>query len=74
MLAVVTSRGREPSREAAPGTARQRTRHSTLPHGVGAAEITHAKFDMDMKNILRELEDTGFFQQVSSEMEMCVQF
>ena len=68
MVAVVTSRGRELSREAAPGSARQRTRHSTLPHGVGAAEITHAKFDMDMKNILRELEDTGFFQQVSSEI------
>ena len=41
-----------------------RNRHSTLPYGVGSAELTAAKFDMDMKNILRELEDTGFFQQV----------
>jgi len=43
--------------------AKQRTRHSTLPYGVGSADLTAAKFDMDMKNIIRELEDTGFFHQ-----------
>ena len=41
-----------------------RTRHQTLPYGVGSSELTAAKFDMDMKNIIRELEDTGFFNQV----------
>ena len=43
---------------------RPRTRHQTLPYGVGSTELTAAKFDMDMKNIIRELEDTGFFHQV----------
>jgi len=46
--------------------AKQRTRHSTLPYGVGSADLTAAKFDMDMKNIIRELEDTGFFHQSRS--------
>ena len=46
------------------GQARPRTRHQTLPYGVGSSELTAAKFDMDMKNIIRELEDTGFFHQV----------
>ena len=41
-----------------------RTRHSTLPYGVGSADLTAAKFDMDMKNIITDLENTGFFSQV----------
>ena len=47
-----------------PPPAKTRTRHSTLPYGVGSADLTMAKFDMDMKNIMRELEVTGFFSQV----------
>ena len=56
-------RDRDAGQTAAPVT-KQRTRHSTLPYGVGSADLTAAKFDMDMKNIIRELEDTGFFHQV----------
>ena len=55
---------REREEAGARGQARPRTRHQTLPYGVGSTELTAAKFDMDMKNIIRELEDTGFFHQV----------
>ena len=41
-----------------------RLRHSTLPYGVAAGDVRAAKFDHDMKSILKELETTGFFSQV----------
>ena len=55
---------REREEAGARGQTRPRARHQTLPYGVGSTELTAAKFDMDMKNIIRELEDTGFFHQV----------
>ena len=57
-------REREEAGPGGRGQVRPRTRHQTLPYGVGSTELTAAKFDMDMKNIIRELEDTGFFHQV----------
>ena len=43
---------------------KHRIRHSTLPYGVGAEVVRAAKFDQDMKSILKDLENTGFFSQV----------
>ena len=47
---------------------RARVRHTTLPYGVAATDLRQArtavdKQDLNMKLILKELEDTGYFSQ-----------
>ena len=50
---------------------KSRVRHKTLAYGVSGQDLERARFgstgqgsDEDMKKILRELEDTGFFSKV----------
>ena len=61
---------REPS-TASRDLTKTRVRHKTLAYGVSGRDLDRAKFsqtrrssDEDMKNILRELEDTGYFSKV----------
>ena len=52
---------------------KSRVRHRTLAYGVSGHDLERARFDPsakgsdeDMKRILRELEDTGYFSKVNS--------